>query len=258
MPREFIEADALRQAAARHGWGPVDVLAATGSTNADLAAAARAGLAPGAVLIASHQSAGRGRLARTWEAPPDTSVACSVLVRPDHPADEWGWLPLLTGMGVVDGIRDATGLDARLKWPNDVLVDQRKLCGILCERVETATGACAVLGFGINLTLTRDQLPVPTATSLLLEGSSVSATIVLASVLGHLAARIAAWNRGDDPREAYRSRCDTLGRDVEVHTMDGVRAGRAIDVDPAGGLVVEHGDVTATHLAGDVIHLRRS
>ncbi len=141
----FIEADALAVAVAGGLWQHVDVVASTGSTNADLARQSREGAPAGRVLVSGHQSAGRGRLARRWEAPPDTSVACSVLVAPRRPMPEWGWLPLLVGMAVADGVRAATGLDARLKWPNDVLVNERKLCGILCESVGDLDHPRAVL-----------------------------------------------------------------------------------------------------------------
>ena len=136
-----------------------------------MAAAARQETAePGTVLVADYQSAGRGRLGRTWTAPPGTSIAMSVLVRPDgvDPA-RWTWLPLLTGLAVADGLSGAAGLEARLKWPNDVLVGDRKVCGILAERVETPVGPACVVGMGINTHLERADLPVPTATSVAIE-----------------------------------------------------------------------------------------
>ena len=103
------DAASLRAALADTGWGPISVLATTGSTNADLAASARQGAPAGTVLVATHQSAGRGRLTRSWEAPPGTSVATSVLVAPRVPLSTWGWLPLLVGVAVARGITDARG-----------------------------------------------------------------------------------------------------------------------------------------------------
>src|SRR5699024_3084416 len=137
----FLDADALAAACLGGLWRRLDVVPTTGSTNADVASAAQGGAAAGLVLASAHQSAGRGRLARRWEAPPDTSLACSVLVAPARPQAAWGWLPLLVGMAVADGVRAATGIDAGLKWPNDVLVGDRKLCGVLCEGVATDAGA---------------------------------------------------------------------------------------------------------------------
>ena len=107
------------------------------------------------MLVTDYQSAGRGRLGRTWTAPPGTSIAMSVLVRPDDvDPQRWTWLPLLTGLAVADGLERVAGLDVRLKWPNDVLVGDRKVCGILAERVETSDGPACVVGMGINTHLT--------------------------------------------------------------------------------------------------------
>lgn len=165
----FLDADRLRRATVPEPWSSVQVVDSTGSTNADLVAAARDGAASGTVLVSAHQSAGRGRFDRVWEAPPDTAVAVSVLVRPRRPLEHWGWLSVIAGMAVTDAVRLVGGLDASLKWPNDVLVDGRKLCGILSEAVPTDAGMAAVVGMGLSVALTREQLPVPTATSVRLE-----------------------------------------------------------------------------------------
>jgi len=254
----FLDPDALTTACLGGRWQRLDGVATTGSTNADLGDAARAGAPAGTVLVSAHQSTGRGRFRRRWEAPPGTSIACSVLVEPRRPASEWGWLPLLVGMGVADGVRAATGLATELKWPNDVLVDGRKLSGILCESVPVGDRALAVLGMGVNVSLTTDQLPVPTATSIRLAGSDVGATAVTAAILASLEGWLDAWDAGADPTAEYRLRCATLGWHVEVHGAGGVRAGRAVDVDSTGGLVVEVDGRRATFLAGDVVHLRRA
>ena len=153
------DAERIRRKVAGTRWRPVDVVSTTGSTNADLAAAARRGAPAGTVLVSSHQSSGRGRFQRVWEAPPDTSVAVSLLLRPAVPVERWGWLSMLAGMAVTDGLREVAGLDAGLKWPNDVLVDGRKICGILSEAVPgTLHPPCR---HGINVALTTGQLPCP-------------------------------------------------------------------------------------------------
>jgi BirA family transcriptional regulator, biotin operon repressor / biotin---[acetyl-CoA-carboxylase] ligase len=118
----------------------VEVVAQTGSTNADLLAAARAGAAAGSVLVAEEQTAGRGRLDRSWQSPPGAGLTFSVLLRPAAIAPgSRGWLPLLTGVAVAGALASQTAVDARLKWPNDVLAegpeDRRKLAGILAEQV---------------------------------------------------------------------------------------------------------------------------
>lgn len=261
---ELVDAESL--------WTAIDVVDETGSTNADLAAAARAGAPAGSVLLADHQSAGRGRLGRTWTAPPGTSIAMSVLVRPDVPADRWTWLPLLAGLAVSDGIRQEADLPADLKWPNDVLVLGRKVSGVLAERVETPDGPAVVMGMGINVHLTPEQLPVPTATSLAivlgelgLGAFPLHRTSIVSTTLRSLERILARWEEvaavpglsGDGLALAYRERCATIGREVRVDLSDGTSVtGVARDVDASGRLVVETADGSRTFGAGDVVHLR--
>jgi BirA family biotin operon repressor/biotin-[acetyl-CoA-carboxylase] ligase len=153
----------------------VRVVARTGSTNADLLAAARAGTAAGTVLVAEEQTAGRGRLDRSWHSQPGAALTFSVLLRPAAiPPSARGWLPLLTGVAVAAALRAQTGLDVSLKWPNDVLVSGAepgmagKLAGILAEQA----GDAIVVGIGLNVSARRDELPAPQATSLLLAGAA--------------------------------------------------------------------------------------
>ncbi len=253
-------------------WTRIDVVDETGSTNADLAAAAREGAPGGTVLVADHQSAGRGRLGRTWTAPPGSGVALSVLLRPSVPLDRWTWLPLLAGLAVSDGIRQETDLPADLKWPNDVLLLGRKVCGVLAERVETSTGPAVVIGMGINVHLTAEQLPVPTATSLALTLAElgfpnvpVSRTGLLSTTLRSLERILRHWEEVAGVRDAdagplalaYRERCTTLGREVRISLSDGTTLdGVARDVDAAGRLVLDTPDGSRTFGAGDVVHLR--
>ena len=230
---------------------------ATASTNADLAARARSGEEPGLVLVTEHQTAGRGRLDRVWETPPRTSLTFSVLLRPDVPPATWTWLPLLTGYAVQAALADRLP-DIALKWPNDVLVEDRKVAGILVERVETPSGPMAVVGTGINVDQTLDELPVPIATSVVLEsGEPVDRTELLGTVLGSLHGLQGLLRDLDGLRTAYGDVCATLGRTVEVHLPGGeVRRGEALDVDGSGALVVSTADGTFTVAAGDVVHVR--
>ena len=261
---ELVDADSL--------WTRIDVVDETGSTNADLAAAARDGAPAGRVLVADHQSAGRGRLGRTWTAPPGSGIAMSVLLRPDVPLDRWTWLPLLAGLAVSDGIRQETDLPANLKWPNDVLLLGKKVCGVLAERVETSTGPAVVIGMGINVHLTAEQLPVPTATSLALALAElgvpnvpVSRTSLLSTTLRSLERILRHWDEVAGVRDAdadplalaYRERCTTIGREVRISLSDGSAVeGVARDVDASGRLVLETAGGTQTFGAGDVVHLR--
>ena len=245
-------------------WQQIDLVVETGSTNADLTAAARAGAPPGTVLITDYQSAGRGRLGRTWTAPPGTSIAMSVLVRPDIESSRWTWVPLLAGIAVADGVRAVAGLPAVLKWPNDVLVGGRKLCGILAERVETPLGPACVVGMGINVGLQQADLPTETATSLAIAaaeaGSAVPGrTAVIAAVLAELELLVRRWEAvGDDTAavRGYVERSDTIGRRIRVELGQRIVEGVAEAVDHDGRLVVRTDAGTEVLGAGDVVHVR--
>lgn len=240
----------------------VEVVEESTSTNGALAARAREGAPEGLVLVTEHQTAGRGRLDRAWETPARSSLTFSVLLRPDVPPTSWSWLPLLTGYAVQAALADRLP-DIALKWPNDVLVDGdggigRKVCGILVERVETGSGPMAVVGVGINVDQTLDELPVALATSVSLEtGEPVERTGLLAQVLGSLHGLMGLLDDVDSLRRAYADVCVTLGRTVDVHLPAGdVRRGEALDIDASGALVVGTDDGTFTVAAGDVVHVR--
>lgn len=263
MVRAPLDVGPLRRGVQGSMWSPVEVVERTRSTNADVAEAARRGAGEGLVVTAEHQVAGRGRLGREWQAPAKSGLAVSVLVRPlDVPAGRWSWLPLLAGVAAHASLTELAGVPAGLKWPNDVLVDGRKIAGILVERIETAGGPAAVIGIGVNTDLGPAELPTPTATALSLLGSHVDRTTLLVDLLTRLGAEYAAWRgAGGDAepelRAAYERACVTLGRQVGVALPDGRSMhGRATGVDATGRLLVatEHG--TQALGAGDVVHLR--
>jgi BirA family transcriptional regulator, biotin operon repressor / biotin---[acetyl-CoA-carboxylase] ligase len=246
-------------------WRAVEVLAAAPSTNGLVTRRARAGAAGGLVVVTEHQTAGRGRLDRVWVTPARAALTFSLLLAPqDVPTDRWTWLPLLAGLAVREGVRWAGGPPCTLKWPNDVLVGEAKLAGILVERVERPAGPTAVVGVGVNVSTTREELPVPTATSLALEGAGrVGRGDLLVAVLEAFAARYAGWaTPGDDGagelRDAYVDACDTLGRSVTVALPGGeMLAGEAVGVDAHGRLEVATRDGVRVLGAGDVLHVRR-
>lgn len=261
-------ADAIRAALGRTTRWDVRAVTETGSTNKDVAALATAGAAEGLVLVAEHQTDGRGRFDRVWQAPPGSSLGISVLLRPVRPFPDWGWLSLLAGMAVARAVRSVAAQrpeDASrvlLKWPNDVLIDSGtgagKLCGILTERHETPSGAVAVVGMGINIDLAPDQLPVPTATSLAGAGFRPDKDPLVAALLTELGGLYDTWQQRGNLREAYQRDCGTLGQQVRIElTPTTSVSGRASGIDASGALVVQTPDGPATFVAGDVHHLRR-
>ena len=237
------------------GWARIEAVEEVGSTNAVVAVRAHEGAAEGLVVVAEHQSGGRGRLGRAWESPRYAGLTFSVLLHPPVADRRWPWLPLLTGIACVEGLAAVGCPGARLKWPNDVLLDGRKVAGILAERVETPRGAAAVLGVGINVAQSRGELPVPTATSLALAGAPVDRTVLLRAVLERLHEQYGAWRAGS-PRDRYLALCETVGREVRVELPRGVLVGTAADVDADGALVVASGSRRTEVTAGDVVHLR--
>ena len=270
---------ALRRALVRPGsFSALDVVATTGSTNADLLE--RPGALDGSVLVADHQDAGRGRLGRTWSAPPRAGLAVSVLLRPALAPEHWSWLPLLTGVAVVEALA-GLGVQAGVKWPNDVLVTgpgrPGKVCGILAEVRADDDGPRVVLGAGINVSQDVEELPQgpvtaagpsAPATSLALAGArSTDRDTVLRRYLRALREGLDAWSAGRSPAAAYRAVSATIGTDVRAQLPDGtVLQGRAVDVDATGRLVLETVDgrsggasgLARTSLAAaDVVHLRR-
>ena len=255
--RPPLDPDRLADAAGLH----VEVVAAAPSTNALVAERARQGAAEGLVVVAEHQTSGRGRLDRTWETPDRAALTFSVLLRPEVSAARWPWLPLLTGYAVARALR-AGGHDARLKWPNDVLLgpEERKVAGILVERIETPQGPAAVAGVGLNVSTLPEELPVPTATSLMIgSGAEPDRNGLLLEVLRALREEYDAWRAGDGTalRAAYLSACATVGRDVRVELPGGRRlVGPATGIDAGGRLVVAGADGEMAVGAGDVVHVR--
>jgi BirA family transcriptional regulator, biotin operon repressor / biotin---[acetyl-CoA-carboxylase] ligase len=265
----MLDEGMLRAGALGGFWTAVDVVTSTGSTNADLLARAVAapGSAEGQVLAAEEQTAGRGRLGRSWSSVPGASLTFSVLLRPAPvPQGRRGWLPLLAGVAVVSAVRAVAGVDAVLKWPNDVLVGERKLAGILAE--QSPDGSAVVIGTGLNVATPAEALPVSPAglpaTSLLAEGAAVSRETLLIAILGQLEAWYLAFRADPDPArsgvlDAYRSLCATLGQPVRVELPVGrVVTGVASDIDSDGRLLIagDSGDSLTPVSAGDVIHVR--
>lgn len=248
---------ALLRAGLGAPWQRLDVVEETGSTNADLIARAGGEQIAGAVLLAEHQAAGRGRGGRSWEAVPRGLVIVSVGVSADGVDDrQWGLLPLLAGVAVVDTLA-ATGITAGLKWPNDVQVDGAKIAGILAE--VAAPQRVVVLGIGLNVAVTPDELGQAQATSMQILGAATDRTEVARILLGELGTRIQAWRGGDGALllSDYRARSVTIGRSVRALLPGGREiAGTAADIDEQGRLCLDTGTTTEVVAAADIVHLR--
>jgi BirA family transcriptional regulator, biotin operon repressor / biotin---[acetyl-CoA-carboxylase] ligase len=263
--RTPLDESALRAILPSPPWRRVDVVAGTGSTNADLIARAAAGEdVDGSVLITEHQTAGRGRNGRSWSAVPGTQVTMSVGVSAEGiPSRAWGWIPLIAGLAVIDAVGAASGVDPGLKWPNDVLARppaHGKLAGILAE--VAAPAPLIVIGIGLNVSLRADELPDPGATSLaLLGGKPTDRSEIVAPLLAGLARRVASLRAAQGADAAlmaeYTAHSVTIGARVRA-VLPGDReiVGDARSVDDQGRLCIDSGGETVVVSAGDIVHLR--
>lgn len=213
------------------------------------------------VVVTDNQTAGRGRLDRTWVAPEGTALAISVLLRELPAPDLRGWIPLAAGAAMADAVAaQLPDHDVVVKWPNDVLVDGRKICGILAE----ATADAVIVGTGVNTAMPASVLPVPTATSFAVLGVDADADRLIADYLRELDRLLAALAASGDAvssglHAVATTRCVTLGLAVRV-SLPGERMlqGTAASLDADGRLVVVVDGVEHAVSAGDVVHVRAS
>ena len=267
--RESLRPDRIRAALVTSGqpWQSVEFHPSIDSTNsraAEIVSTYAAGLAAGdsplwRIVVTDDQTGGRGRLGRSWEAPPRASIAVSAVVPPPE-AEALAWVSLLAGVALVRAVMAVTTsagtpVEARLKWPNDVLLpadDDRKVAGILSELTRWGQHA-VVVGAGVNVDQRRDELPVDTATSLRLVGAEIRREDLVIAYLRELPAVL----RDDSAREEYRRVCATVGSQVRVHLPSGaVAEGRATRVDDSGALVIGLAGGEQAFSAGDVVHVR--
>ena len=239
----------------------MDYLPEAGSTNAEL----RSRVADVhewphlSVVVTDNQTAGRGRLDRIWVAPAGTALAISVLLRELPVPDLRGWIPLAAGVAMADAVAaQLPEHDVSVKWPNDVLVDGRKICGILAE----AAADAVIVGTGVNTAMPASALPVSTATSFAVLGSEADADRLIADYLRALDGLLRALAASGDAvssglHAAVTARCSTLGLAVRVslpgeRMLEGVA--RALDAD--GRLLVDENGIAYPVSAGDVVHVR--
>ncbi len=228
----------------------VKVVELTSTTQGDLVSQVHEGSAKvGDVLVADYQSGGRGRLDRTFEAPPGTALLFSFYIEPQRNRDDWGWIPLIAGYSVAQSLH---AFHAKVKWPNDILINNKKVAGLIAEVV----GVGVVIGIGINVGMQEDQLPVETATSLLLEGAvELTRDEILCEVLEEFEEHFLAWDRGiDEVQPLYLHLSATIGKSVRVeYPGGGTHLAIAESISDIGALVLDDG----THVqSADVIHLR--
>ena len=205
------------------------------------------------VVVAEFQSNGRGRLDRTFDAPTSSALLFSFAVRPKRNQSDWGFLPLLTGMCVARALNSFIEgqTPVTLKWPNDLLVDGKKLGGIIAE----VRGEAVIIGVGINVEMSVEELPAADATSLLIVGcSNLNRNQILTKILFEIEAGLTSWDGGEIFVDRYREVSSTLGNQVRAQLPGGkVLESRAMDIDPSGALILESGERITV---GDVNHLR--
>jgi BirA family transcriptional regulator, biotin operon repressor / biotin---[acetyl-CoA-carboxylase] ligase len=263
--RRALEELRLRELLAGAHWtGPFPVLkTSTTTTNADAADLARAGAASMSCVVAEEQTAGRGRLDRVWVSPEFGGLWMSVVIHnSDVDPARWMWLPLAAGLAARDAIVDQSGIDVALKWPNDLVLNPqesqgalRKIGGVLSERLSDIDAF--IVGIGINVAITDDELPTREASSLLVAGGRTDREELLAGVLVALDARVSQWRSGDPLLEVdYLRACASIGRQVSARLPGGETVtGLAADIAPDGALVINTPDGKVLSItAGDVIH----
>jgi BirA family biotin operon repressor/biotin-[acetyl-CoA-carboxylase] ligase len=274
-------------------FGPVEVAASLPSTMLRAGELAAAGAGEGAIVLADEQTAGRGRLGRTWTTPPGTALMLSLVLRPTLPPERTWTVLAAAGVALADAVATLLGADpsdraaVALKWPNDLLVEGRKAAGLLAERGTAASSDAhdsgardrdaqaptarpdaggVVLGMGVNVTQRLEDFPGELrdrATSLAVAARAGAAAPTRLRLLqawsGEFVRRYAALGAdGNGILPAYRRRLGTLGQDVRVDRLAGpALRGRAVDVEPDGSLVVQLPDGARVEVAsGDVEHLR--
>lgn len=231
------------------------------STNRHALELARHGVPEGLVVVADHQTAGRGRLGRAWKAPPGSSLLMSVLLRPSLAPERLHLTTVALALAAADACWEVAGFRPALKWPNDLVVDEgetsRKLGGILAEVPEPGA---VVVGLGLNVTWVQppDGLEAIGVAMNQVAGADLDRERVLAAILVNLERRYQQLREApDDLVAAYRQGCSTIGRDVRVELASGGFTGKAVEVNDDGHLVVDDGDgARRVVAAGDVVHVR--
>lgn len=269
-----LNLDSIRSTLATRALGRrIDLFEELASTNLEAMALGESGVEHGAVVIADRQTAGRGRLARTWFSPAGANIYCSIVLRSNPPVDrmsEWlSWLPLITALAAAESIQSVTSAPVALKWPNDLLMSGRKIGGILCENVQASpSGPFQIIGIGINVNMEPADFPAElheSATSLWIETrTEVDRNRLLAQFLYELEQCVneLALRGSQKLALAYQQRCSTVGNIVRAILADGSElTGYAESIGQDGSLRMTTQSGTGPNKtidlrAADIIHLR--
>lgn len=242
LRRPPLRAEVLQRDLDQEGW-QVRLFDEVESTQIEAMAAARSGAPAFTVIIAEHQRAGRGRRDRIWVSPARAGITMSLIFRPETVSP---WLGIAVAAGAAEGLGDVADVDIALKWPNDLLLHERKCGGVIAE----VNDGVVIVGLGLNISTESSELPVESATSLALEGVHIDREVATKAVLRAIKRAV-----DRDPaqlRSDYLGRLSTLGRQVRVITAAGSFEGRAESIDDQGQLIVGG----RSFAVGDVIHLR--
>jgi len=235
-----------------NGYWRVKVISETTSTQSEIINNFSP-LQHGDLLIAEFQNNGRGRLDRKFIAPPMRAILFSAFIKPERFISEWGWLPLVIGASVAEALSRITGKEFLTKWPNDVLLGEKKVCGILCE----SNYGGVIVGVGINVNFDSSELPVDNADSLnLIMGKAIERDLVLAEVLTQISKNLELWNTSSAEliSETYIKYSATIGTEVKVELGNGkVITAKALGISEVGELLLDDGSAISI---GDVTHLR--
>ena len=250
MVREALNESAMN-ATLRGSYWRVSVFQSVTSTQTELAT--KVNLQHGDVFVTEFQSAGRGRLDRTFEATKSSALLFSLYLELNRPKFEWSVIPLLTGISLLTALKSLDqNVNFNLKWPNDLLIEEKKVAGVLVEARENGV----IIGIGLNVEMENSQLPVANATSLALaKFGELDRNVILPELLRNLQATFELWESGSSmPLEQYREVSSTIGQEVEVHLPSGERLkSQAVDINEIGELRLASGVLVNV---GDVIHLR--
>ena len=234
------------------GYWRVSVVDLTTSTQTDLAELVKSNSAkPGDVIATEFQTAGRGRLDRTFDAAPGSALLFSFFTKPNRARSDWGFISHIAALSMQEVISKDHPSQVRLKWPNDILIGEKKVAGLLAQSTDDGV----IIGIGVNVAMTTDELPVDTATSLFITGSKKQdRNLILGEFLNRFQVNFEMWENGADFVERYSAVCVTLGRKVQVEVVGQEnRIGQAISINSVGALVLDDGFEVNV---GDVVHLR--